>query len=89
MHIPAGEALPRAGAAASRLGRNAGLSADEAAARLGSALHERAATLAEPLSRADAVETQARWRRIGILALGILNALIVTGILENIAPPGL
>ncbi len=77
MHIPAGEALPRAGAAASRLGRNAGLSADEAAARLGSALHERAATLAEPLSRADAVETQARWRRIGILALGSVGAVVV------------
>ncbi len=26
---------------------------------------------------------------VGILALGILNTLIVTGILENIAPPGL
>ncbi|MBT8240446.1 MAG: hypothetical protein KJN63_04400, partial [Acidimicrobiia bacterium] len=58
MHLPSGEALPRTGAATSRLARSAGLTADEVHTRLGPALHDQAATLAEPLQRTEAVKTQ-------------------------------
>jgi hypothetical protein len=81
--LPGGEALPRAAAAASRLARHAGITADEVPERLPADLLVRAGGLIEPLPRGDSVKTRARWRRFGVLggaAIGLAAVVAVLGI---------
>ena len=77
--VPAGEALPRARAAESRLARSAGLSTDEAVPQLPQLLQRRAESLSEPLGRVDQVKSSARLRRIGTYVGGSVAALALVG----------